>query len=335
MSPVPNPAVAPLLVTSEAFETLEPEWAALHAAIPEATVFFHPAWYATWLRHFGANVQPVFLSLRDGEELVGVAALEIDTAGARQLGDHNVTDYSGPLVRPGFEQAAASAIVEWLLEDLTSSVTFWGIAADSPMRAALGAAADQFGWACEETHEAVCPRVELPADFETYLGGLSKHGRHELRRKMRNLDAAGEIGFETYTSEAEVVSRLDRFLELMRISREDKETFLTPEMEGYFRDVAGTFSRLGMLRLAELTVDDHDAAMILCFENASTLSLYNSGYDPEFAPLAVGLVSKAMALQDAIGRGKRVFDFLRGEEDYKKRLGGVPREVLTVKLTGR
>jgi len=335
MSPVPNPAVAPLLVTSEAFETLEPEWAALHASVAEATVFFHPAWYATWLRYFGAGRQPVFLSIRDEKELVGVGALEVDTAGARQFGDHNVTDYSGPLVRPGYEEAAASAIVEWLMEDLTSSVTFWGIAADSPMRAALAGAAARFGWACEETHEAVCPRVELPADFEAYLASLSKHDRHELRRKMRNLGAAGDVGFETCTEEAAVVSRLDRFLELMRISREDKETFLTPAMEAYFRDVAATFARLSMLRLAELTIDGHDAAMILCFENASTLSLYNSGYDPELAKLAVGLVSKAMALQDAIARNKRVFDFLRGEEDYKKRLGGVPLEVLTLTLTGR
>lgn len=335
MSPVPNPAVTPLLVTSEAFDSLEPEWAALHASIPGATVFSHPAWYATWLRHFGASADPVFLSLRDREDLVGVAALEINTAGARQLGDHNVTDYSGPLVQPGYEQAAASAIVEWLLEDLTSSVRFWGIAADSPMRPALAAAAAQFGWTYEEAHEAICPRVVLPGDFEAYLSGLSKHDRHELRRKMRNLGAAGDIRFASYSEEADVVSRLDRFLELMRVSREDKETFLTPAMEAYFRDVAVTFSRRGMLRLAELTVDAHDAAMILCFENASALYLYNSGYDPEFARLAVGLVSKALALQDAIARGKHVFDFLRGEEDYKKHLGGIPLEVLTITLTGR
>ncbi len=330
---MPNPTLTPLLASPEPFAALEPEWASLHASIDGATVFSHPAWFATWLRHFGDNVQPVFLALRNGGELTGVMAFETAGTGMRQLGDHNVTDYAGPLVKPGLEAAAATAIVGWLIEHQAPSATLWGIAFDSPMRQALATAATENGWSCTETHEAVCPRVALPPDFETYVGGLSKHDRHELRRKMRNLGAAGELGFATHTAESEVTARLDRFLELMRISREDKETFLTPAMEAYFRDVAATFAGLGMLCLAELTLDSRDAAMILCFENASTLYLYNSGYDPGLARLAVGLVSKAMALQDAIVRGKQVFDFLRGEEDYKKRLGGVPLEVLTLTLT--
>ena len=323
---------APLLVTSEDFETLVPEWEALFARVAGAPPFLHPAWQRTWLRHFGADASPLFLSLRDGEELAGVAALDMASSGARQLGDHNVTDYAGPLVLPGLEEAACAAIVEWLMEDLTGSMLFWGIAADSPVRAAITTGAARFGWSCEEEHEAVCPRAELPGDFETFLAGLSKHDRHELRRKLRNLGAAGDVRFATFSKRTEIEARMDRFLELMRISRDDKDEFLTPAMEQYFRDVAGTFADLGMMRLAVLTLDGREAAMILYFENETTLFLYNSGYDPEFSKLAVGLLSKAMALQDAIERGKKTFDFLRGEEEYKRHLGGVPVEVLRLRL---
>ena len=104
-------------------------------------------------------------------------------------------------------------------------------------------------------------------------------------------------------------------------------------MENYFRDVASTYAALGQMRLAQLSVDGREAAMILYFESESTLFLYNSGYDPEFARLAVGLLSKAMALQHAIEAGKKTFDFLRGEEEYKRHLGGVPLEVLRLRLT--
>jgi len=63
------------------------------------------------------------------------------------------------------------------------------------------------------------------------------------------------------------------------------------------------------------------AAAVLCFESEQELLLYNSGYDPAFAPLSVGFVSKALTLKRAIEEGKQRFDFLRGAEPYKYDLG--------------
>lgn len=319
------------LITSEDLTALTPEWASLHARIPGATAFVHPAWAAVWLRHFGKGTLPVFLSIRRGEELIGVAALDIDRAEARELGDHNVRDYGGPLALPGEELAVAAGILEWLREDLTPAVAFWGLPADAPMLGALREAA-VLGWNFEERPEAVCPGIDLPETFEEYVAGLSKKDRHELRRKLRNFAHAGNAHFETYHGVSEIEARLDRFFELMRISRGDKDEFLTPPMEAFFRDLVSTFAPLGMLSLGVLTLDGVEVAMTLSFENSEGVYLYNSGYDPEFAHLAVGLVSKAMALEDAIERGKRRFDFLRGDEEYKRRLGGLERHVVTAHL---
>lgn len=319
------------LITSEAYETLEPEWAALHARVPGATPFLHPSWHAVWLRHFGAGAAPLFLSIRRDEELIGVAALDMDQGAARELGDHNVRDYAGPLALPGEEDAVAAGILEWLREDLTPAVKFWGLPGDAPLTAAIEQAA-ALGWTLERSHEAVCPGVDLPGDFEAYVAALSKKDRHELRRKMRNLEAAGTTGFESAETPEGVAAKLERFFELMRISRGDKEEFLTPAMGAFFRDLAATFSALGMLRLSTLSLDGVEIAMTLAFEDAETVYLYNSGYDPAYANLAAGLVSKAWAIRDACERGKKRFDFLRGEEEYKRRLGGVEREVVTLSL---
>jgi len=49
----------------------------------------------------------------------------------------------------------------------------------------------------------------------------------------------------------------------------------------------------------------------------------------------VGLLSKAVSIREAIGRGCREFDFLRGDEEYKRHLGGVPRELVTLRLRYR
>ena len=73
--------------------------------------------------------------------------------------------------------------------------------------------------------------------------------------------------------------------------------------------------------------------MTLAFEDGVTTYLYNSGYDPAYSHLAVGLISKAHAIRDSIERGLTRFDFLRGEEDYKRRLGGIDREVVSLRLS--
>ncbi len=320
------------LITSEDLTSLAPEWAVLHARIPGATAFSHPAWAQVWLRHFGAGCAPVFLSIRRGEDLIGVAALDMDRAEARELGDHNVRDYAGPLALPGEEDTVAAGILEWLREDLTPAVTFWGIPADSPMVEAIESAA-KLGWTFETTPEAVCPGIDLPETFEDYVAALSKKERHEIRRKLRNFATAGNAKFASWDTPAEIEPRLDRFFELMRISRGDKDEFLTPAMEAFFRDLVATFGPLGMLHLGVLTLEGTEVAMTLSFENPEGVYLYNSGYDPAFAHLSIGLVSKAMALEDAIERGKSRFDFLRGDEDYKRRLGGIDRPLLTLRLT--
>lgn len=331
----PSSGTVAAMITSESMEQLAPEWAALHASIAGATPFTHPAWHATWLRHFDGGVHPVFLSIRRGEQLIGVAALDAERDRARQLGDHNVCDYAGVLALPGEERVVAAGIVEWLLEDLTPALELWGIAEDSPLRGAFAEGAVSFGWTCDESPEAVCPVAPLPADFETYLAGLGKHDRHELRRKLRHFGGAGQPAFESVTSPEEIAARFDRFLGFMRISRDAKDQFLTPAMEAFFRDIATTFAALGMARLSTLSLDGQPTAMVFAFENEATVFLYNSGYDPAFAPLAAGLLSKAFAIQDAIGRGKRAFDFLRGNEEYKHHLGGQPKQVLTLVMRQR
>lgn len=322
----------PLLITSEDFDALEPEWLALWPAVPAATPFHHPAWHRVWLRHFGQSVAPVFLGLRRGAELVGVATLQMDQGEARELGDHNVRDYAGPLVLPGEEAAAASGIVEWLREDLTPAATFWGLAKDSPVCSALLQIPENTGWQAEESPEAVCPGADLPGDFESFVASLPKHDRHELRRKMRNFEAAGDAAYVSFTGPGEVSAAMDTLFDLMRRSRADKADFLTREMESFFQDLAATFAELGLVRLSKLTLDGQPVGMTLSFEDGQTSYLYNSGFEPERRALAAGLVSKAYAIQEAIELGRTRFDFLRGEEEYKRRLGGVDRQVVTVRL---
>jgi CelD/BcsL family acetyltransferase involved in cellulose biosynthesis len=125
---------------------------------------------------------------------------------------------------------------------------------------------------------------------------------------------------------------MDTFLDLHTGSRQDKTDFMTDGMSSFFRRMASALSAEGLIRLFILQINARPAAAVLCFDAGSYLYLYNSGYDPEFSSLSVGLVSKALCLKWAIENGKKGIDFLRGNEPYKYDLGASDQEIYRLQI---
>ena len=314
------------------FEELRAAWAELHAASPSATPFAHPAWVDCWLRTLGADADPVFLAVRLDGELVGVGAFDCRGSAARALGDPNLSDYPPLLAAAGRELAFAVGVLEWMREDLVRSLELWGIAESSPLRAAFAAASESLGWRAREERESVAPVAGLDGGWEAFLGRLGKHDRHELRRKIRNFERAGAAAYGEVVEPDAVEAELDVLLRLMRASHEGKARFLDPDRERFFRASAAAMARAGLLRLGILRLDGAEAAAVLCFDDGRATYLYNSGYDPALRRLAPGIVSKGLAIRAAAERGRERFDFLRGDEEYKARLGGAAVPLLRLSL---
>ena len=175
--------------------------------------------------------------------------------------------------------------------------------------------------------------LALPDTWEAYLAALSGKQRHELTRKMRRLERevpeARVLGLAT---RAEVEARFDDFLVLHRRSRVGKARFMDERMEAFFRRVATALADQGGLRLWLLDAPGGPLAAFLCLEWDGTVGLYNSGFDPARAALSPGVVLLAHIIRDAIARGMRRFNFLRGEERYKYEFGPTPEDVFRVTL---
>jgi CelD/BcsL family acetyltransferase involved in cellulose biosynthesis len=288
----------------------------------------------TWLAEFGANCEPLVLTCGDGN-LAGIAPLmRDDDARLTFIGDASICDFMDVLVDPANAEAAYEDLWAQLREQDWSEVELWGLMESSPTRERVKTYAAQNGYHVEEIPEAVSPRLDLPATWEDYLASLGKKDRHELRRKIRRLyDSGASVDFDVLSSQEDVVAAMDDFLTLHRDSRQDKTEFMTPEMESFFRRMASALAAEGLIRLFMLRVNGKPAATVLCFDAGSHLYMYNSGYDPEFSGLSVGLVSKALVLQWAIENGMSGLDFLRGDEPYKYDLGAKDQQIYTLRLT--
>lgn len=321
------------LIDAEYFEAIDDGWRALHEA-SGSTPFSYPDWLRAWTETLGRDDEPVFLAIRREGGLIGVVPLTIDGTAARFAGDPNVFDYASCCVADGEDEAVAAALLEWLREDMTREFEAWGLAAGCALAGAFESTADGQGWDLVVEHEATAPQVSVADGFEAYVAALSKKDRHELRRKMRNFEAAGHAELAEATAGDGFAAALEVLLGLMRASHPGKVEFLA-SYEQFFRAAALRMADAGMARIATLSLDGRPAGATLSLERKGTAYLYNSGYDPQFAGLAAGLVSKAWTIRAAIERGIERFDFMRGEEDYKRRLGGVEREIVTVRLRQR
>jgi CelD/BcsL family acetyltransferase involved in cellulose biosynthesis len=84
------------------------------------------------------------------------------------------------------------------------------------------------------------------------------------------------------------------------------------------------------LDLYGLRVGDNVVSILYGMTYRGVLGVYQTGFDPSWARHGVGAILRSYVLQDAIRRGLREADFLKGEYDYKGRWTNAERRTVTM-----
>jgi hypothetical protein len=274
------------------------------------------------------------------------------TAKAVFFGASYHADYATILARPEDLPATAEALAEALATpgaaDDPDHPAPWDVVDLRRLRCgdpAVDALADAFGrrtgagWTLVREREEVCPVVtfEEGIGFDGHLATLGKKERHEVRRKLRRAEAAGEVRLER---SADPVADLDAFIDLHQKRWGDRGLFPpTPggaQSRTWFRRLFELLGADGTFQLHFLAVAGRRIAAGAWFEDAAAWYLYNAGVDPEARELSPGVLMSAKAIEAAILAGRRRFDYLRGDEPYKYEWGAVdePIQRLLVVRTG-
>ncbi len=283
--------------------------------------FLLPSWLMQWWDLFGGDQELLLWEVRDGGRLLGVAPLRAagDTAGF--LGSVDLCDYQDFIVRPGLEGDFFRSLVRALGERGIARLDLNGLRPDSATLSALPSVAEALGIPFTREQEDVSYELPLPSSWEAYLSGLSGKERHEIHRKFRRLDNRFPHRLEVLETPAEVEAGMDDFIRLFKMSRPEKEAFLSESREAFLRRVTRALSREGLVKLAFLRLGVHRAAAALCFDMNGTVYLYNSGMDPDYRDLSAGLLCKLLSVRHSLEAGRATYDFLKGAEIYKARLG--------------
>jgi CelD/BcsL family acetyltransferase involved in cellulose biosynthesis len=186
------------------------------------------------------------------------------------------------------------------------------------------------GWTLNLEREDVCPVVTVPdgADFEGFLATLDKKERHEIRRKVRRAEAAGEV---VLAESADPLADLEDFIDLHQ-RRWGADGLFPPTPGGdasrvFIRRLFEGFGADGPVRLSFLTVGGRRIAAGVTFEDGDTMAYYNAGVDPDARDLSPGVLLVARYVERAIATGRQRIDFLRGNEPYKYEWGAVDEPI--------
>ena len=317
----------PYSVRADDFQGIQDEWQKLLPSCSTDTIFVTPWWQSLWWRHFGEGSELHILSVRDGDEIIGIAPLMLRDGAFSFLGDSDLFDYHDFLILRGREPDFFDAILDYLLDLDWHVLALVSLPQASPTLSHLPALVEKRGLVAEVKAEDMAPVAFLPSLWEEYLAGLSKRDRHELRRKLRRLEKADTPRQYVCENPATLPECMGEFFRLLRASSPEKATFLTAERQSFFIDVALELTPRGQFRLYFLELNGIRVASCICFDYGDSYLLYNSGYDPDYSSLSVGLLNKALCLREAIERGKHSFEFLRGTERYKYDLGATDQAI--------
>jgi len=304
----------------ESFDSVYNVWKKLYEDSPSAPIFSSPAWSKVWWQEFGSGSKLHLGAIQQGGKIIGIAPLLVNGDVASFIGGSDVCDYLDFVVVPGSEDSFFCALLDNLKAEGIHKLDLAPLRPESIVRTSLTNLVPEQKWQLSCSPEDVTVELNLPASWEEYLQLLSGKQRHELNRKLRRLNEEGDLNHRTSLDANQ--TDIDVFLHLFRDSRQDKAAFLTPQMESFFRSIARAMADQKLLRLNILELDKKPVAATMCFDYKDTVYLYNSGYEPDYGWLSVGVISKALCIKDSIERHKKRFDFLKGAEAYKLQLGG-------------
>ena len=321
-----------------------PTWNSLVEQSIADTPFSRYEYLSEWWKTLGGGewkqATLVLVSAAENDQLVGIAPLFITEYDGQQalmlIGSIEISDYLDLIVRADDLSRFLSGLLDFLVSRFASAgnwsaLDWYNLPDASPTLVALKTESERLGWTYHEEIYRPTPYIPLNSSFDEYLSRLDKKQRHEIRRKMRRAAESGRVRFYVVDKNADIETELEGFFHLM-IQDPNKAMFLRDAMREQMSSTIQAAYEQGYLWLGFLEVDGEKVAASLNFDYKNKLWGYNSGVSRSHMELSPGWVLLAHVIQWCCENGRYEFDFMRGDEEYKYRFGGVNRFVMRAKV---
>lgn len=302
------------------------DWRAL--AVAAGNPFVTPEWYFSFLDH-APDARPFAVLVHERGTLWGVLPLVERRRVLRFAGAH-AGDCFGPLVAAG----APGDVVDRAVGALASAATRWRLAVLDRVEAdearTLAGGLRRAGARVVTSGGDTLPTIGLGGrSWEDYLQGRSRNFRSELGRKERALTRAHSLEFVEARHGDEAGAALEGHFDLheRRWPVHERARARVERVKAFHRDFARAAAARGWLRLWRLDVDRQPIASWYGWSIGGRYCYYQAGLDPAWARYSPGTLLLARTIRAAIDERCLEYDFLRGDESYKRRFSDGGRRV--------
>jgi CelD/BcsL family acetyltransferase involved in cellulose biosynthesis len=318
-------------------ERLGAAWRALETQ-SEASFFQSWGWIGCWLRHLGGHRQPLAaIAERDGEvvglgvfvpgrerrhRVTTVHTLRLHESGEPAL-DPLYVEHNGLVAAPAcLPQVWAAVVAALARSGAWDELVLGGLGARAA--AACIAAARGHGLQVVVRQRRAGAYLDLEGlrrSGRAFADGLSRNTRHQLVRARRLYEASGPLSLRAAGTVDEALAMLDQLKRWHQTTwrrRGQPGCFATPAFERFHRALIRDRFRHGEIRLACAAAGDRPFGYLYNFARGDRIYAYQSGFD--YAPdgrLKPGLLSHALAIEQALRAGFAVYDFMAGENRLK------------------
>jgi CelD/BcsL family acetyltransferase involved in cellulose biosynthesis len=301
---------------------LQRAWLDLYHRTTQNSPFLCPGWHVPILRPLEPLNRARVVTAWRGESLDAVLPLRWVGPGAWESAGTLMTDDQRPLIAADAPPGTLAAMVHAMSDLRASRVTLACQPAITLDPTDEGRFAEK-GWRLSRFAEEAVTHIPLAKTWDAFLATLDAHDRKELRRKLKNAETKADAELREGTTADEVRRDLDVLIPMMRHQgggKGLKARWVYPRHFGY---AVPLMAPDGRLRTAMLHLNGQPAAGMICLPTGDNRLILWCG---------PGIVLFAMLIRRGIELGLRELDLLRGQNDYKYRLGGVDRPLWTLRF---
>ena len=349
---MPNSAASPRIeiVPLPPLEVLETAWRELEAR-SELTVFLSWAWIGTWLKLLPPTVEPRLVrATADGRD-VGLAVV-CDHRVTRRLvrargcfmnctGDPDLDEitieFNGFLAERGFEVAVARQGIEQIAtQGGWDEIEVSACLATNPLNLFVPE-----GLRRETRRQRAAHHVDLEvlrAAGGDFVDGLERGMRQKLKRSIRDFESVGPLRLEAAASLEEALAFLED-LKVLHVkawlSRGKTGSFANLFLNRFHDALIRSHFDQGLVQMLRLSAGDRRVGFLYNLVHRGVVYQYQSGFDLDASRGSgwrPGLVSHVRAIELNRDAGLARYDFLAGDQRYKKELGNAGDSMVWITL---
>ena len=315
-----------IIETMEEWAEMSESWNDLLMQSKSNTIFLTWEWLYTWAEYYLEKNRKLFIiAIYERSALIGIAPFYINPVcfgpfHIRQIeflgSPETASDYLDVFAIRGKEKEIAQYLYNYLFH-IKSSKWDMIFLRDIPSESLfllyfLKNIKKNRGY-FEIQEGSFCPVLRLPETHKQFISTLSPNRKKRLNYDMNVLKRAGE--YKCYTIQSiDSKSHLNKFLSIYKKRWQNNNAI--------FYSFLGKFTSRGnkksWVTIDFLNINGKDIAGLFLLRYQGILSMYLMAADINYnKKISIGNILTALSIEKAINDGISIFDFLKGEEEYK------------------